>query len=181
MSDAAARLHERVLVLRIQSGDEYAFAELVERYHARLYAYLRMLFGSVDQVDDALQEVWFDVYRSVPKLADPIAFSAWVYRIAHNRAMRELRERRLLHVPLNENELVDEAGDTDSISEVDADQIHIALNRLAPEHREVLVLRFMNDMSYEEIATVTECPVGTVRSRLHYAKRALRQALLQNG
>jgi RNA polymerase sigma-70 factor (ECF subfamily) len=181
MSDAAARIHERVLVLRIQSGDEYAFTELVERYHARLYAYLRTLFGSTDQVDDALQEVWFDVYRSVPKLADPGAFSAWVYRIAHNRAMRELRERRPLHVPLNEEEFAEEEDDNDSISGIDAGQIHGALNRLAPEHREVLVLRFMNDMSYEEIASVVDCPVGTVRSRIHYAKRALRQALMQNG
>jgi RNA polymerase sigma-70 factor (ECF subfamily) len=146
-----------------------------------LYAYLRTLFGSTDQVDDALQEVWFDVYRSVPKLADPGAFSAWVYRIAHNRAMRELRERRPLHVPLNEEEFAEEADDNDSLSEIDAGQIHTALNRLAPEHREVLVLRFMNDMSYEEIASVVDCPVGTVRSRIHYAKRALRQALMQNG
>ena len=90
MSDDAARLHERVLVLRCQTGDDSAFMELVEQYHARLHSYLRTLLRSADRVDDALQEVWFDVFRSVPQLADPSAFSAWVYRIAHNRAMREL-------------------------------------------------------------------------------------------
>src|SRR6478752_3301900 len=104
MSAAAARLHERVLVLRCQAGDESAFTELLEHYHVRLHAYLRTLLGTADRVDDALQEVWFDVFRSVPQLADPSAFSAWVYRIAHNRAMRELRKRHPLHVSLEGNE-----------------------------------------------------------------------------
>lgn len=178
MSDAAARLHERVLVLRCQAGDESAFMELVEIYHARLHSYLRTLLRSADRVDDALQEVWFDVFRSVPKLADPSAFSAWVYRIAHNRAMRELRQRRPHDVPLEGNEPFEETGDNVDISEVNADRIHAALDQLAPEHREVLLLRFMNDMTYEDIALVTGCPVGTVRSRIHYAKSALRRALM---
>ena len=178
MSDAAARLHERVLVLRCQAGDESAFMELVEIYHARLHTYLRTLLRSADRVDDALQEVWFDVFRSVPKLADPSAFSAWVYRIAHNRAMRELRQRRPHDVPLEGNEPCEEADDNVDISEVNADRIHAALDQLAPEHREVLLLRFMNDMTYEDIALVTGCPVGTVRSRIHYAKCALRRALM---
>jgi RNA polymerase sigma-70 factor, ECF subfamily len=86
MSDAAARLHERLLVLRCQAGDESAFMELVEHYHARLHSYVRTLLRQADRVDDALQEVWFDVFRSVPQLADPSAFSAWIYRIAHGFA-----------------------------------------------------------------------------------------------
>ena len=177
MSDAAARFHERVLVVRCQAGDESAFTELVEHYHARLHAYLRTLLGSADRVNDALQEVWFDVFRSVPQLADPSAFSAWVYRIAHNRAMRELRKRRPHDVPLEGHELVEETDENLNISEINAVRLHAALNQLAPEHCEVLLLRFMDDMTYEDIALVTGCPVGTVRSRIHYAKCALRRAL----
>ena len=178
MSDAAARLHERVLVLRCQAGDESAFMEVVEIYHARLHSYLRTLLMSADRVEDALQEVWFDVFRSIPKLADPSAFPAWVYRIAHNRAMRELRKRRPHDVPLEGNEPFEETDDDTDISEVNAARIHAALNQLAPEHCEVLLLRFMDDMTYEDIALVTGCPVGTVRSRIHYAKSALRRALM---
>ena len=178
MSDDAARLHERVLVLRCQTGDDSAFMELVEQYHARLHSYLRTLLRSADRVDDALQEVWFDVFRSVPQLADPSAFSAWVYRIAHNRAMRELRKSRPLHIPLEGNELFEEADDNAIHLEVNVARVHAALNQLAPEHCEVLLLRFMNEMSYEHIASVTGCPVGTVRSRIHYAKSALRRALM---
>jgi RNA polymerase sigma-70 factor (ECF subfamily) len=180
MSEAPARLHERVLVLRCQAGDEAAFTELVEHYHARLHSYVRTLLGSADRVDDALQEVWLDVFRSVPQLADPAAFSPWVYRIAHNRAMRELRKRRPHHVPLKGSESFEEFEETDDnahISEVNVARIHAAISQLAPEHREALLLRFMNDMSYEDIASVTGCQIGTVRSRLHYAKCALRRAL----
>jgi RNA polymerase sigma-70 factor (ECF subfamily) len=61
---------------------------------------------------------------------------------------------------------------------LDSARVHVALNQLAPEHCEVLLLRFMNDMSYEDIASVTGCPVGTVRSRIHYAKSALRRVLM---
>jgi RNA polymerase sigma-70 factor, ECF subfamily len=178
MSDAAARLHERVLVLRCQAGDESAFTELVEHYHARLHSYLRTLLRPADRVDDALQEVWFDVFRSVPQLADPSAFSAWIYRIAHNRAMRELRKHRPPHVPLEGNEVFEETDNNANFPEVNTARLHAALNQLGPEHREVLLLRFINDMSYEEIATVTGCQVGTVRSRIHYAKCALRRALM---
>lgn len=177
MSDAAARLHARVLVLRCQAGDESAFMELVEHYHARLHSYLSTLLRQADRVDDALQEVWFDVFRSVPQLEDPSTFSAWVYRIAHNRAMRELRKRRPLHVPLEGNELFEETDDNTINLEVNAVRVHAALNQLAPEHSEVLLLRFMHDMSYEDIASVTGCQIGTVRSRIHYAKCALRRAL----
>ncbi|HEY3393849.1 MAG TPA: sigma-70 family RNA polymerase sigma factor [Lacipirellulaceae bacterium] len=166
-----------MLVLRCQAGDEPAFSELVVLYHARLHSYLRTLLKPTHAVDDALQEVWFDVFRSVPQLADPSAFSTWVYRIAHNRAMRELRRRRPLHMPLEGNELCAESEQSANIPEINAARIHAALDRLVPEHREVLLLRFMEDMSYKDIASVIGCQVGTVRSRIHYAKCALRRAL----
>ena len=92
--------------------------------------------------------------------------------------MRELRKRRPHDVPLEGHELIEDTDDNVINSEVNAARIHAALNQLAPEHREVLLLRFMNDMSYEDIASVTGCPAGTVRSRIHYAKCALRRALM---
>jgi RNA polymerase sigma-70 factor (ECF subfamily) len=81
--------------------------------------------------------------------------------------------------PSSSIELVDIAGDddVDDFSAEDAQRIHVALGRLAPEQREVLLLRFMEGMSYEEMARVTGCQLGTVRSRLYYAKRALRRLL----
>jgi RNA polymerase sigma-70 factor (ECF subfamily) len=121
--------------------------------------------------------VWFDVYRGVARLADPGAFPAWLYRIARHRALGELRKTRQHLSSLEGIDLAGEEGEDDDFSAEDAVRVHAALGRLAPEHREVLLLRFIEGMTYEDIARVTGCRLGTVRSRIHYAKRALRRVM----
>jgi RNA polymerase sigma-70 factor (ECF subfamily) len=177
MTDQADQLYERVLVLRCQTGDEAAFADLVARYGPRLRYYVRKMLGETLATEDMLQEVWFAVFRGLPRLADPAAFPAWVYRIARDRVWRTFRKRRPKQRPLVEEDVIDD-GDAGFSSE-DAQGIHAALDTLASEHREVLVLRFLEEMTYEDIAHVVGCQLGTVRSRIHYAKRALRRALEQ--
>jgi RNA polymerase sigma-70 factor (ECF subfamily) len=178
MASAADQLYERLLVLRCQTGDEAAFEELVLRYSPRLRYYLRKMLGASGGPDDALQEVWIEVFRKVHRLVDAGAFSAWLYRIARDRAYRQMRRSRLPRIPLDEGAIAETVnGEDEALAAEEAEAIHAALDTLAPEHREVLVLRFLEDMSYDVIAAVVACPVGTVRSRLHHAKRALRQAL----
>jgi RNA polymerase sigma-70 factor (ECF subfamily) len=177
MSDAAQRLYEQFLVVRFQAGDDHAFAEIVQRYHGRLGYYLRRLLGEADAVEDVLQETWLTAFRNLSGLRSPRALSAWLYRIARNTA---LADRRRPHgwVALTDEPTVPEP-DTDEtdFSPADAARIHAALGRLRPQHKEVLVLRFLEEMSYEDIADVVGCPVGTVRSRIHYAKRELRREM----
>jgi RNA polymerase sigma-70 factor (ECF subfamily) len=175
MTDLADRLYERVLVLRCQAGDADAFAELVARYQPRLRYFLRKLLGGAGDADDALQEVWLDAFRGLPRLHDPGAFPAWVYRLARDRAFRALRRRGARPVPLDEAEVPDPSGAEEEFSDEDVGRVHAALDELSAEHREVLVLRFLEGMAYEDIARVVGCRVGTVRSRLYYAKRALRR------
>jgi RNA polymerase sigma-70 factor (ECF subfamily) len=177
MTDTADRLYEQVLVLRCQAGDEAGFAELVEHYQPRLRYFLRKMLGEVHAAEDALQEVWLDVFRAVSRLVDVGAFRAWLYRIARDRALRELRKRRPPYQPLEQVDLVDGGMEEAQFAAADVERIHAALDELAPEPREVLVLRYVEDMTYEEIARVVGCQLGTVRSRLHYAKRALRNIL----
>ncbi len=175
MTDPSDRLFERLLVLRCQTGDEAAFAELVERYRHRLHYFVRKLLGEAD-ADDVLQDVWLDVYRGLSRLSDAAALAAWLYRIARDRAYRVLRKRRSGQVPLDAAELIDESAEA-TFSADEAARIHVALGELEPQHREVLILRFLEEMSYEDIARIVGCPLGTVRSRLHYSKLALRRQL----
>jgi RNA polymerase sigma-70 factor (ECF subfamily) len=178
MTDPEQRLDEQILVLRCQTGDESAFAGLVERYGPRLSYYLRKSFGSIDGADDAYQDVWFLAFRRIRGLKDPAAFVTWLYRIAQNRVRLELRRRRLPARPIDEaGAVAAPAIDEAVFTPEDAARIHAALDGLALEHREVLMLRFLEGMTYEQIATITGCGVGTVKSRLHYAKRALRRIL----
>jgi RNA polymerase sigma-70 factor (ECF subfamily) len=178
MTDRADRMYEQLLVLRCQARDEHAFAELVERYAPRLRLYLRKMLGPRHAIEDVLQDVWFDVFRGLHKLLAPEALSAWLYSIAHARACRLLRRRAPVRLQPGSPEPFDEAED--DFGPEDAAAIHAALDLLTPEHREVLLLRFVEQMSYEQIAQVVACGVGTVRSRIHYAKRALRAALENN-
>jgi RNA polymerase sigma-70 factor (ECF subfamily) len=177
MTDAADGIYRSVLVVRCQAGDRAAFEELVVLYQPRLRYFLQHMVRDADRVDDLLQEVWFDVFRQIARLADPGAFRAWLYQVARHRAFRELRKRRPPLCALDGVELPAEDEGEDDFSAEDAARVHAALDRLAPEQREVLLLRFIEEMSYEEVARVTGCPLGTVRSRLHYAKRALRRAI----
>ena len=94
MEEKVDRIYERLLVLRCQTGDEAAFAELVGRYHARLRRFLRRMLDNDDHAAaDTLQDVWIDVFRSVGKLRDAGAFAPWLFRVARDRAYRVLRRR----------------------------------------------------------------------------------------
>jgi RNA polymerase sigma-70 factor (ECF subfamily) len=177
MTDQVDHLYERLLILRCQAGDAAGFAELVGLHNPRLWYYVRKLWGDVHDAQDLMQDIWFDVFRGLPRLAEPAAFRAWLYRIARMRVFRQLRRRRPCCLPLADADLAQEPQNEEEFTPEEAARIHIALNHLAVEHREVIVLRFLEEMSYEEIARVIECPLGSVRSRLHYAKRALRMAL----
>jgi RNA polymerase sigma-70 factor (ECF subfamily) len=129
------------------------------------------------QADDLLQDVWVEVFAKVARLRDPEAFSAWIFRIARDKAYKQISRRRMNQVPLDDARADDPTELEEEWSTEDVAAVRVALDELGAEHREVLLLRFVEDMSYEQIAEVTANPVGTVRSRLHYAKRALRAVL----
>jgi RNA polymerase sigma-70 factor (ECF subfamily) len=166
------RLH--LLVLRCQSGDERAFAQLFDRLGGRTLAYLVGLVGG--DAEDVQQEVWLAVYRGVRGLANPGAFRTWLFQTTRHRAIdflrRRKRERELLETAAVDASwsAADETGDTDK--EPPLPEI---MARLAAPHREVLLLCYQDDMSYAEIALVVGCSVGTVKSRLHHARRRARE------
>jgi RNA polymerase sigma-70 factor (ECF subfamily) len=177
MSEAADRIYEQVLVVRSQAGDEAAFVELVERYQGRLRRYVRRLPVDASKVDDVLQDVWLTAYRNLPKLRRPGALAAWLFRIARNAALAELRRHRVAFELDPEPEAPASTEGEDDLTPQDVARIHACLDRLPPHHREVLVLRFLEQLSYEDIAKVVGRPLGTVRSRLHHAKRGLRREM----
>lgn len=177
MSDQAEQLQERLLVMRCQIGDEQAYRELVHRYAPRLHYFLQKLIRDRDEVHDLLQEVWIDVFRQLPRLQDVGAFTAWIYRIARGKATLQLRKTGRAIRGTDCVELVAAPEDDEPFAPEDAARVHVALDQLEYEHREVLVLRFLEGLNYEDIGLIVGCPVGTVRSRIHYAKRALKRRL----
>src|SRR5438105_10956877 len=114
MINPAEQIYDSLLVVRAQAGDEAAFSELVERYSPRLRYFLRKLLSSADTAEDALQDVWLDVFRALPRLADPQAIRAWIYRIARDRAFGRLRKSRRLEAAFDQQSIVDPAAAEES-------------------------------------------------------------------
>jgi RNA polymerase sigma-70 factor (ECF subfamily) len=174
---------QRVLVLRCQTGDGRALEELYLRHSARLGYYLRRLLDGDDAAAaDVQQDVWLTVVRTIGRLRTPAAFTVWLYRVARTRAMDRLAAsgngRVTLEADAAPGAMERAADDAEAeFTPEDAAAIHAALGRIGRAQRDVLLLRFMEDLSYEQIAEVTGCPFGTVASRLHHAKQALRREL----
>lgn len=180
--DDRRRVEEAVLVLRAQAGSDPAFERLFERYEERLLYYLRRIAGSADVADDAFGEAWLKAYRSIRSLEEPRAFRTWLYRIARNAALDRLRGGRRetpLEDPGARAAIAAKSHEEDApvFDEVDVADLHGGLERIDAIHREVLTLSFLEDLSYAEIADVVDVPIGTVRSRIHYGRRALRRAI----
>ena len=178
---SAPNLALRFLVLRCQTGDEAAFAKLMGAFEARTLGYLRGIVG--DDADDVQQEVWLAVFRQLNELADPGAFRTWLFRTTRHRAIDYLRKRK------RERELIDEvtienlpsttgiAEEADSMVAIDEAALAAALLAMPPPQREVVMLRYRDGLTYQEIAQVINRPIGTVRTRLHHAKKRLQESL----
>ena len=165
------------IVLRCQDGERAAFEELFEMYQPRLKYYLRRLDSSGTNVDDILQDTWLTVFKKIHKLKDARSFTVWLYRIARNKVYDGFsRKDRLVRLP-QEDELPVSDTAPPTFDANDAEKLHKALNKLKPYHREVLTLCFLEQMPYQSIADVVGCNIGTVRSRIFYAKQSLREEM----
>jgi len=165
-----------ILVLRCQVGDGEAFEELFELYQPRLRYYIRRLDAKTDNIDDMLQDIWLSVYRKIENLKEPRAFPVWLYRIARNKVFGGFRNKRIF-APLPEEGVLSEIKDEPDIPTGRAEAIHKALTEIQPHHREVLTLCFLENLPYQQIAEIVGCGLGTVKSRIYYAKQSLQKVL----
>jgi RNA polymerase sigma-70 factor (ECF subfamily) len=167
---------DRVLILRCQLRDREAFAELIDRYQRPLRYFVTRLVGDPERAEEFCQETWLTVLRKIHTLRDAGTFTTWLYRIARNNVYQELRRKRKI-VELDEDFAAAENTEEEIDFGDDVAKLHRCLDRLKPIHKEVLLLKSLEEMSYEQMADVLECSIGTVRSRIFHAKEALRKEL----
>ena len=171
-------IYYELLVLRCSQGRRDAQEELVRTWERKLFYYIRRLVDDEQDAWQVLQEAWVKVLRGIAGLEEPRGLPAWLYGIARNTAFSHLRARYAEQARMERQADLPEAQAVDEGFEFEnAEQVHYGLERLSVQHRDVLTLYFLQDLSLEEIAQVQGVPVGTVKSRLYYAKRALRTAL----
>jgi len=191
----AAPARDAELVARARDGDRDAFDELVRRHEDRVYNMALRMLGNADDALDLAQEVFLSAYRALAGFESKALFSTWLYRVTVNRCRDEMRRRatvkhtrpRSLTQGRNpEDPPGDPPARTGSPVEAALAResqalVASAVSQLPEEAREVLVLRDVEELSYEEIASVLDVPVGTVRSRLHRARSLLRDRLREAG
>ena len=165
------------LVIRAQRGDEEAFASLAVAVGDRLHAVSQRILRDIDLAEDATQQALLAIWRDLPQLRDPARFDAWSYRLLVHACYAEGRRTRQWSPNLRVLP-VDEPVGPDAMSSVhDRDQLERGFRRLSIDHRAVVVLHHYLDLPLETVAETLGVPIGTVRSRLHYAMRGLRAAL----
>ncbi len=186
---------DRRLALRAQGGDRRAFGQLVERFQRPVFNVIIRMARDPDLAEDLAQETFVRAFRRLATYNPEYRFSSWIFRIAHNLTLDHFRRRRLDSVSLDTPVeaggaslgtlfLADEASETplEGVERANlAAALERALDHLRPEYREVILLRFREDFSYEEIARIMGLPLGTIKTFLFRARKTMARDLRRAG
>jgi RNA polymerase sigma-70 factor (ECF subfamily) len=165
------------LVEQAQRGDRDAFGILARSRGDRLFGIANRILRDIEQSEDAVQQTLVIAWRELPRLRDPDRFDAWINRLLVNTCYLEARRARQWSANIRVLPLDGPAGPDDTLNVADRDQLDRGFRRLPPDQRAILVLRHYLGLEPVEIAETLGIPLGTARSRLHYAHRAMRAAL----
>lgn len=178
-----------LLIHRFQAGEARAFDILVERYQQRVFNIIHYTMGQTVRDEDLAQDVFIKVFHALPTFQERSAFSTWLYRITVNACIDEVRrQKRSMFIHQENQDTLEpdniEVENSEGIEEYVerkemASIVHDAIARLPEPYRTVVTLRDINDLTYEEIAKILRCRIGTVKSRLFSARMKLRQMLLE--
>lgn len=178
---------DSALVAQAQSGDLYAFEELVRRYRNDVFALAHHFLHNREEAWDISQEVFIKAHRALGRFRGESSFKTWLLRITSNQCKDFLKKRRLSTVSFDETFQATDApspvldpGHSLQAREL-GEAISLALDRLPAKHRTAFVLREFEGLSYEEMSQVMQCSLGTVMSRLHHARKKLQASLVRMG
>jgi RNA polymerase sigma-70 factor (ECF subfamily) len=186
----SAQIDESVLVKRARRGDMSAYDDLVKRYQERIYATVYHMTSNHEDANDLAQEAFIKAYQALKSFKGGSSFYTWVYRIAVNKTINFLKQRKnkaqmsLDDLDFNAEHhpdlvaLISEKTPRREISLTELqEKLNIAMQKLSEPHRLVVTLHDVQGLSHEEIAKIMECNIGTVRSRLFYARQQLQAYL----
>lgn len=178
------------IVRRVQAGDVSAFDLLIRKYRERVYGVVYNMTSNREDAADLTQDAFIKAFQSIHRFAGQSSFFTWLYRIAVNGTLSHLRKNRLrtffsfekIQDEDKAGELISQltdkkGGDRELFVKELQEKLNEALQKLSIKHRTVVTLFEIDGLSHEEIAEVMDCSVGTVRSRLHYAKQLLQSEL----
>jgi len=170
-------------VRKLQRGETEAFETLIRRHQKTIFNLVYRMLGDYDEAAEISQEAFLSAYRAIGNFRGEANFSTWLYRIALNHATtrrKSMNTRQQRNLPIDNTEPVSDPhpGPAETMEKKEIrERVQQALNSLEPDDATVILLRDLQDVPYEEVARVLEIPVGTVKSRLHRARQALKSEL----
>jgi len=180
-------LTDEQLIARFQDGEETAFIELVNRYKDRLINFVYRFINQTEEAEDIVQETFLKVYKNRHAYREIAKFSTWIYTIAGNLARSELRKRKrrqtftMTDLSYDDREFnpVDPGRQPEEIvfNEYAGDEIQAAIQALPEPFKSIIILRDIQELSYEDISTILDIPMGTVKSRVNRARLKLQEML----
>ncbi len=184
------RAIDQALVEKAQKGDKKAFGILVEKYHKKLYRILSRMIRDQSEIEDIVQDSFIKAYRAINNFRGDSAFYTWLYRIGVNTAKNHLtalgkRPKAMEEVEIDDVENFDDGyemrnldtPETIMMNQEIVSTVSETIETLPDELKEAISLREMDGLSYEEIAVIMQCPIGTVRSRIFRAREAIAEKL----
>ncbi len=182
LQNPAAELSDEDLVRQFQDGNKDAFRLLVERNQDKVRSIIIYMMNRDDLVDDVAQDVFIKVYNALDKFRLDSKFYTWIYRITVNKCRDELRKLKWkqfvsLNGTTNKTVVNNDELTTEQEHNEFKDAVRNALQKLPAKYREIIILKDLEDYTYDEIAEILECETGTVKSRLSRARAALRKVL----
>lgn len=176
MQNRAEQIYNELLVIKCKQGDSGAFEELVNKWQRRLWNYAYEVTGSENASWDIVQETWCGVIKGLRKLDDAGVFGCWVFKILNNKCtdwLRKQQSQARLNSKLRDRVDDDRTPRSDSA----ADSLDAAIEKLTPDRRILLALRYKEEFNIAQIAQILGIPAGTVKSRLHRTLEQLRQMM----
>lgn len=175
---------DRDIIELILRGGEHGYSILLQRYRARVFSLALRIIGSREEAEEAAQDAFIRAFRALPGFEQRARFSTWLYRITYNTALNYATKKRDPAEPMPEDHDEADEGQLPADAKLEHDdlkqQVHLALERLRPEYSAILTLFYLEDQGYEEIAEITGLPLGTVKNRLHRARKELRNFIVRN-
>jgi RNA polymerase sigma-70 factor (ECF subfamily) len=172
---------DQELIERCRRGDRHAFEPLFRRYRDQAYGYALGLVGSPDEALDLTQEAFVRAFQALKRFRPGAPFEPWFFRIVRNLCLNAIRRRKTWRMVPWDAVRDLQSGEDGPSAEIEKreiqDAVWLAISELTPDQREIIILKDFQDLSYKEIAEVLEIPVGTVMSRLYYARQALKVKL----
>jgi RNA polymerase sigma-70 factor, ECF subfamily len=179
----SAAISDAECVQNLQRGQTDAFEILIRRHEKTIFNLVYRMLGDYDEAAEVSQEAFLSAYRAIGTFRGDSNFSTWLYRIALNHATTRrkslnTRQQRNVSIEITEPVSDPQPGPAETMEKKEIrERVQQALNSLEPDDATVILLRDLQDVSYEEVARVLEIPIGTVKSRLHRARQALKAEL----